>query len=65
MRLFTFIINVKDNDNIENDTMDNDTKKRLRQIEKKLDMILAENTKLKQEIYDKLEESIDDINSTV
>jgi predicted DNA-binding protein YlxM (UPF0122 family) len=65
MRLFTFIINVKDNDNIENDSIDNDTKKRLRQIEKKLDMILAENTKLKQEIYDKLEESIDDINSTV
>lgn len=53
MRLFTFIINA----------IDNDTKKRLRQIERKLDMILAENANLKQEIYDKLEESIDDINS--
>lgn len=55
MRLFTFIINA----------IDNDTKKRLIEIERKLDLIISENEKLKQEIVNKLEESIAQVKSIV
>jgi predicted DNA-binding protein YlxM (UPF0122 family) len=55
MSLFTFIINA----------IDSDTKRKLRQIEKKLDILIAENESARQEILDKLEESIDQVESIV